>query len=266
MNKRVMEKGLINTIWLSEKRRKLMQLLKDGPKDIDEIKSAFNVSSRLIVPQIKQLEKQKIIIENNGIFQLSNIGELLINKMLKIIDINILLDKDKDYWENRMLNSLPPHMYERIGDLENNYLYEYNINNVLEIPPPFYPHLVKTRHYYMLLPYFHPNVIRETLNITKNGTKTILIATPKVVKRIKKEFREDLTKLIYSPNLEIRILDEKTKPPALFITDDLILIGFATEEGVWDDRELISQDEKALNWTQELFIYYKDMSTLLTEI
>ncbi len=261
-----MKNDLLNTIWLSEKRRKLIHLLKDGPRDIDEIKSTFNVSSRLIVPQIKQLEKQKIIIENDGVFQLSNIGELLIDKMLKIIDINILLEKDKDYWEKRTLNSLPPQMYEKIGDLKNNYLYEYNINNVLEIPPPFYPHLVKTNHYFMLLPYFHPNVIRETLNITKNGTKTILLTTPKVVRRIKKEFREDLTKLINSPNLEIRILDEKTKPPALFITDDLILIGFATEEGVWDDRELISQDEKALNWTQELFIYYKHMSTPLSGI
>lgn len=240
--------------------------MKDDPKDIDEIKSTFNVSSRLIVPQIKQLEKQKIIIENNGIFQLSNIGELLIDKMLKIININILLDKDKDYWEKRTLNSLPPQMYERLGDLKNNSLYEYDVTNVFEIPPPFYAHLVKTNNYFTLLPYFFSNVIEETLNITKNGTKTILIATPEVFERIKREFLEDLTKLINSPNLEIRILDEETNPPALFITDDMILLGFAPEEGVCDDRELISQDEKALNWAQELFMYYKHMSIPLTEI
>lgn len=261
-----MEKDLINIIWLSEKRRKLMQLLKDGPKDIDEIKSTFNVSSRLIVPQIKQLEKEKIIIENNGMFQLSNIGELLIDKMLEIIDINILLDKDRDYWEKQKLDSLPPKMYERIGDLKNNFLYEYDITNVFEIPPPFYPHLLKTKHYFMLLPYFHPNVIRETLNVTKNGTKTTLIAIQEVFERIKVEFREDLTKLINSPNLEIRILDEEVESPAIFITDDLMLIGFITEEGVWDDRELISLDEKALNWAKELFTHYKHMSTPLKEI
>jgi predicted transcriptional regulator len=150
--------------------------LKDGPRDIDDIKSTFNISSRLIVPQIKQLEKEKIIIENNGVFQLSNIGELLIDKMLEIMDINILLDKDRGYWEKINLSSLPPQLYERIGDLKNNYLYEYDITNVLEISPPFYPHLVKTTRYFMLLPYFHPNVIRETLNITKNGTETTLIA------------------------------------------------------------------------------------------
>ncbi|HII80563.1 MAG TPA: DUF1724 domain-containing protein [Methanosarcina sp.] len=80
------------------------------------------------------------------------------------------------------------------------------------------------------------------------------------------EFREDLTKLINSPNLKIRILDEKIKPPAIFITDDLMLIGFTTEEGLWDDRELISQDEKALNWAQELFVCYRNMSMPLTEI
>lgn len=45
-----------------------------------------------------------------------------------------------------------------------------------------------------------------------------------------------------------------------------MLIGFTTEEGLWDDRELISQDEKALNWAQELFVCYRNMSMPLTEI
>lgn len=52
-----MQKSLLDTIWLSEKRKHIIQYLKEAPRDIEELKILFDVSSRSIVPEIKKLEK-----------------------------------------------------------------------------------------------------------------------------------------------------------------------------------------------------------------
>jgi predicted transcriptional regulator len=45
--------SLSDTVWLSEKRLNLLLLLMEGPRDIDQIKTSLNVTSRGMMPQIK---------------------------------------------------------------------------------------------------------------------------------------------------------------------------------------------------------------------
>ena len=75
-----MESSLLDVLFLSEKRKNLLLLLLDGPKNIEEIKNILDVRSSPIMTQIKILMKQDLIVENNRLYKLSSIGEILVPK------------------------------------------------------------------------------------------------------------------------------------------------------------------------------------------
>jgi predicted transcriptional regulator len=54
-----MSSSLCDTIWLSEKRKNLLLLLMEGPRDIEQIKTSLNVTAKAMMPQIKILKKQE---------------------------------------------------------------------------------------------------------------------------------------------------------------------------------------------------------------
>ena len=57
--------------------------------------------------------------------------------------------------------------------------------------------------------------------------------------------------------------DDVAKLGALSITDDLILIAFFNRDGIFDHKKLISFEESALSWGNELFEHYKEMAELV---
>ena len=103
-----MESSLLDVLFLSEKRKNLLLLLLDGPKNIEEIKNTLDVRSSPIMTQIKILMKQDLVVENNRLYKLSSIGEILVPKMKTILETFNVFDKNHDYWINQDMTSIPP--------------------------------------------------------------------------------------------------------------------------------------------------------------
>ncbi len=64
-----MESSLLDVLFLSEKRKNLLLLLLDGPKNIEEIKNTLDVRSSPIMTQIKILMKQDLVVESRQALQ-----------------------------------------------------------------------------------------------------------------------------------------------------------------------------------------------------
>ena len=70
-----MKISLIDLAFLSEKRKDVLLLLVEGPKTGDEIKTALNVNSTAIMPQIKKLKEGRLIIQDKkNTYRLSDMG------------------------------------------------------------------------------------------------------------------------------------------------------------------------------------------------
>ena len=52
-----MENTLLDLILLSEKRKNVLLLLLEGPKDIETLKKALNASATAIQPQVKKAQR-----------------------------------------------------------------------------------------------------------------------------------------------------------------------------------------------------------------
>lgn len=69
-----MKQCLLNLILFSGRRKDLLLLLKEKPRDIDSIKELLKVDASSVQPHIKKMKDSGLIIERNKIYSLSEIG------------------------------------------------------------------------------------------------------------------------------------------------------------------------------------------------
>jgi predicted transcriptional regulator len=80
-----MGRSLLETIFLSEKRKNLLLLLRDGPRKMEEILPALDVSRHALLPQIKILSDNGLIIKEKDVCRLSEIGEVIVEDMVPLV-------------------------------------------------------------------------------------------------------------------------------------------------------------------------------------
>ncbi len=99
---------LLGTLFLSDKRKDLLLLLMEEPRNIDEIKDILNVTSSAIMTQIKILISQGLITHEDDLYKLSDIGKVVVKKMIPLLNTLGVFSENKDYWENHNISAIPP--------------------------------------------------------------------------------------------------------------------------------------------------------------
>jgi predicted transcriptional regulator len=260
-----MKISLIDLAFLSEKRTNVLRLLEDGPKTSDEIKKDLNVSSTSIMPQIKKLKEGHLITQENDRYQLSEMGEIVVEKMEPLLNTVKVFEENYDYWINHDLSAIPEDLLNRIEELGNYFLLEPDLNRLFEVPEDFKKNLLESRRVMIFLSYFHPLYLNLYSELARKGAEMYLILTEPVFKRMKEDYTENLQELLNSKNTEIYICDKKITLKNV-VTDRFCSLVLFDRKGKFDHQRLMSFDESALEWCEELFTHYKDMSMPLENI
>ena len=69
-----MNPGLLDLILFSEKRKDFLLFLKEGPKNIEEALDKLQVPRTALLPQIKKLKEENLVIQEEGVYRLSIIA------------------------------------------------------------------------------------------------------------------------------------------------------------------------------------------------
>lgn len=75
-----MDRMLIDLLFMSQKRKDLLILLRDGGKTIEEIVDTLNVTPTGMLPQIKKLKEEFLIIQDDKEYRLTHLAEILVEK------------------------------------------------------------------------------------------------------------------------------------------------------------------------------------------
>jgi predicted transcriptional regulator len=261
-----MKTSLIDLAFLSEKRKDVLLLLEEGPKTGDEIKTALNVNSTSIMPQIKKLKEGRLIVlDDRNTYRLSEMGEIVVEKMEPLLNTVRVFEENYDYWTNHDFTAIPEFLLNRIDELGNYFMLEPDLNRLFEIPEDFRSNLLESRHVRMFLSYFNPLHVEMYLELARKGAEICLILTEPVFDRMKKDYYEDLKFLLESRNVEIYIC-EKSVTLKNVVTERFCSLVLFDKKGKFDHQRLMSFDESALKWCEELFSYYKDRSAQLEKL
>lgn len=157
LNKSTVALTLSDIVCLSEKRRAILLLLGKKGYSIDELTEKMNMTAHSLAPQLKTLRDEEIVVLKDGMYELTNIGHVLVKNMFPLFETIDVLEKDQRFWFSRNLSVIPADLMERIRDIGSYRLLEYDISEYMyDVPAEFSDNFKKSKHAMCLLSVYHP--------------------------------------------------------------------------------------------------------------
>jgi len=262
-----MDSQLLELIFLSEKRKDLLLFLKEGPKSISEIKESLNVGLVGILPQLKKLRDNSLVLKTGDIYSLSPLGVAVAGKMQPMIDVLSAFGSKYEYWANHAVESIPAPLRRRIGELANCTFSEPpDRTRLFEPHREFVENLMKSRKINGIASIFHPLYPSLFLNFAKKGAEISILVTRPVYERTKEEYGAELSEFLKFENASFYVCNTKIELSHV-VTDRFLSLTLPFSDGTFDHKEdVLCFDPVALQWGEDLFAYYRDISDRIFEI
>jgi predicted transcriptional regulator len=250
---------LLNVISASDKRRNLLILLNNGPKEWDDIKRILNVTSTGMLPQVKILEEEHLIERDGRKFSLTPIGKVLTTHMEPLIRTMEVLDKNRKFWHEHDIGVLPHEILLNIGDLGNYQIIEVPDEDLFNINP-FLQNIAQAKTIKGISHTVHPKFPEFFTALAKRGIQSSLIFTPNVYRIVSENYPDMLEEYIRCKNASLYVSKENLKF-SFAVSDSYFSLSLFYATGIFDSKhDVISRDPSALRWGDQIFSYFKKQS------
>lgn len=242
-------------ILFSGRRIDILLLLKEKPRDIDEIKKLLKVEANSIQPHIKKLKNSGMVTENNKIYRLSDIGEMILENMQSLLSISKVFGENTEYWTSHDLSLIPDFLLKRIDELGCCELIEPDPRHLGETPKVLLSSMLSSKEVLTFTAYFHPQAPLIYAELAEKETKITLCMTENVAERLFSGYKSEAEKLSKARNSSLFILRKPVIIPALIVTDNLFTFKLSEIDGKLRDQLALFYGERAICWGKELFKY-----------
>ncbi len=231
-----MNSPLLESIFLSEKRKDLLLFLKEGPKSISEIKESLNVGLVAILPQLKKLRENSLILKTGDIYSLSHLGIAIAGRMKPMVDVLNLFGSNYEFWTNHAVEAIPDPLRKRIGELVNCTFSEPpDRTRLFEPHREFVENLIISKKISGIASIFHPLYPSLFLNFAKNGVDVSLLVTRPIYERLKEEYRAEMSEFLKFENASFYVYDKKIEL-AYVVTDIFLSLTIPFSDGTYDHK------------------------------
>ncbi|WMW21147.1 winged helix-turn-helix domain-containing protein [Methanolobus mangrovi] len=281
-----MQSSLLDTLFLSEKRKELLLFLKDGTKDSDDIKAAFDFPWKSMIPQIKKLVEWDLISYKNGSCTLTTMGEVIAENMGRFLMTLKTHELYRNYWLEHDLSPIPKKLIYRIGELGYCEILEPKPPDIFKQQEEILRRMNGSDRIMTFISIYHPAQLIILSELVEHGTKLDLIMTEDVYNMVrgdivpnlsliqsensifsslKEEYEKELGNLFKDKLSEIFVYRGNLKPLTIIVTDRFLSLTLLDKEGKYNNSSITSSEPSAVLWGEALFTHYKEKSYRLTE-
>ncbi|BDZ68956.1 helix-turn-helix transcriptional regulator [Methanobacterium ferruginis] len=258
-------KDLLRYTSNSSVRVQILICLNEGIQTMSELKKYTGISSSTISNNLSNLEKRNITIKDGEKYALSPLGDILTLNLIENIKTVSVVNKFKKLWLNH-LSDIPPALLKKVGSLYKASLIEAESEEIYK-PHEIYGEVLRNSKYVKgVSPIFRFSYIDLYRNIVENYITVELILTKSILSEtlsgIDSKSLEYLKEFMSQEKVKFWVInDAKT---AFTVTDKYLSLGLFHEDGNYDPtRDLISDDNDAVTWGNQLFEYYKNQAEKL---
>ncbi|WP_340818513.1 winged helix-turn-helix domain-containing protein [Methanolobus sp. WCC4] len=255
-----MKLALLGTLFLSDKRKDLLILLIERPMNIDEIKTTLNVTSSAMMTQIKILIDQGIILYENDYYKLSGFGEVIVKKMIPLLNTLMVFEDNKQYWENHKVQGIPAHLLERIEELGSCEIVEPELNRMYELPKKFTDNLIQSKYIMEISSSFSPAYPYKYIELARKGVRISLIITEPVFERFETEYFEQLQDYLGMNNTELFVYKGDIDFASSVVTDKFLSLTLFYKTGMFHNHAMLSFETNALMWGEDMYKFFRKIS------
>ncbi len=241
----------------SEVRTRILISLSGGSKNLKDIRKELHLPSATILHAMIQLEKKGLIFRETGNYSLSQIGEIVTNKLVDMMKAINSLKMCESLFLNHEIGCIPPSLIKDVGCLNNAKIIKSTPTDVFKPYTTFSNLLSKAKNVKHLSSVYYPQNTELFVNVLEKNGKAKCVLTKEVLnKLIESNDIERLKKSASSGNLELWSVDNNMK---IFLTigDDFVAMGLFLTEGGYDlNLFMISEGEESISWGNRLFNHY----------
>ena len=231
-----------------------------------EIREALDVTSTAILPQIKKLKEEFLVVQEDKTYKLSLIGKVLVKKMQSLVSITDVFEENFEYWAERDLQGIPPSFKKRLGELGKSKLIQPDLDRMFELNPEIAENLSKSSHILECIAYFDPPLISMCQELAKGGVELSFLISEPVFQLYSKDHPEDLRNMLTLKNVKFFQYPGDLKIANLTVTNKFIMISlFPKDQKHFDRESLINYEPAAIKFGNELFDELLRNSTQTTE-
>ena len=250
------DKGLINFLVDSEKRKNLQLLLRESSKTLDEIRNSLKVTSSGIIPQIRKMEERRLIAQVNRKYELTEMGDVIADYFCNFEGIEKIFYNNMKFWGEHKISAIPREFRLRLHELGNYEIVRSTPIDIFKPHPEDIRNLANSSLMKGVSPVMHPDYPRYVCDLAEKGMHISMIITDEILEILKKTYMEELKMCSYNKNICLSVCHEKIEI-AYIATDSLLSLRLFMKNGNYDFHEkIMSFDKSAIGWGEDLFNYY----------
>ncbi|MCL2142608.1 MAG: winged helix-turn-helix domain-containing protein [Methanimicrococcus sp.] len=253
--------SFIETVFFSEKRKSVLILLfEKGPMTIEMIRSKLNETSVSILPQIKILIDQKLIIQNGGIYQLTRLGEVIVEKTGPFIKNLQVFEKNTAFWNEHDISEIPEKLIKKIRDIGDFEVVKLDLHSVNYKPSPIInENIQNAESIKTLITYYTPEYVPVYYDCVMKDIPVTIITNENILNKAN-DYKSEINQILKQKNAELYILPEEIRIAGVTVTDKVLFLVLYSVTGNLDYEFLTSKTPSAIQWGNELFEYLKNLS------
>lgn len=244
-------------ITTSSIRTKIILSLKEGDKSLDEFKIMIDLKPSLLSHTLKKLENKDIIFKKGKRYSLSSLGRIYAVKSENLFKSFSAVKNCEKMWLNHLIEGIPSFLVKKIGCLNNSFIVESTPTDIIK-PHTYYAEILsRSSDIKIVSPIFYYPLFDLYTSGLQNEAEAEIILTPLIFDAMIKSIGlEKLEETISLNNLKFLSIDEDIKI-ALTVTEKFLNLGLFLNDGLYDaTMSLVSYDEDAISWGEELYCYY----------
>lgn len=246
----------LNFITTSSIRTKIILSLKERGKRLNEFKIQGSLKPSLS-HALKKLENEDMIFKKGKRYFLSSLGRIYAVKYENLFKSFSAVKNCEKMWLNHLIDGIPSFLIKKIGYLNNSFIVESTPTDIIK-PHTYYAEILsRSSNIKIVSPIFYYPLFDLYTSGLQNEAEAEIILTPLIFDAMIKSIGlERLEETISLNNLKFLSIDEDIKI-ALTVTERFLNLGLFLNDGIYDaTMSLVSYDEDAISWGEELYCYY----------
>jgi len=241
----------------SDVRAKIIISLKDGSKNLADLRKDIHLSSSTILHGMSQLEEKNLIFRESGNYSLSQKGEIAAYKLIDLVKSIYSLNKLQNLFLHHDISAIPTKLFKDIGCLEDSLIIKATETDIMKPQDVRLAMISKSNNIKHLSSVFDLSTTQIFLNALEKGGNVELILTTGIMEKfVETTDKKVIQKWIKKGSLTLLKLEDDVKI-SLTIGDDFMTMGLFSTSGAYDlNVALISQEKDALSWGESLYEYH----------
>ncbi|WP_342304353.1 winged helix-turn-helix domain-containing protein [Methanolobus sp. ZRKC5] len=257
---------MIDVIFASEKRKNMLLLLQDGPKEMKTILKSLKTTRTALLPQVKILRNHFLVTQSGDVYELTTMGKVVVDETKPFLETIDALDQNEEYLASHNIDCIPNNLLKRINEIKDCEIIEPSLLNTYEVNKIFSEMANKSNSLFFVVTFMHPDFPLIMSDYAKRNIKVSMILNKELFEKHKNEWYDEFKHFLGCENIKYYVCEKDIELLPLSISDQRFVLRLLSKNNEFSNKQLYCYNPKARQWSKDLFNYYLKDSTAITEI